>query len=104
MWLEQILAGRTTCGEFFQPAPPMNASWERVLGSVCGYKLQEIEDPLRREIRHPKEKGPDRVLNASRASLYMVLETGCALWRLVHQHGATGLQTLKSRGLSGRTP
>ncbi|QNM83904.1 DUF2200 domain-containing protein [Sphingomonas sabuli] len=36
---------------FFDQAPAMNPARSLVTGSVCGVKVQEVEDPLMREIR-----------------------------------------------------
>ena len=38
-------------GEFFAQAPDYNPRAERITGSVCGVKLEEIEDPLMKRIR-----------------------------------------------------
>lgn len=36
---------------FFESAPALNPDRSLVTGSVCGVKVQEVEDPLMREIR-----------------------------------------------------
>ena len=38
-------------GEFFAHAPHMNPRADLIKGSVCGVKVEEIEDPLMRRIR-----------------------------------------------------
>ncbi|EOH97889.1 DUF2200 domain-containing protein [Enterococcus pallens] len=37
---------------FFAEAPAMNPSRELIKGVVCGVRVEEIEDPLMREIRY----------------------------------------------------
>lgn len=37
---------------FFAEAPTMNPSRELITGVVCGVRVEEIEDPLMREIRY----------------------------------------------------
>lgn len=37
--------------EFFAGAPAMNPLRTQITGSICGIKLNEIEDPLMKEIR-----------------------------------------------------
>ena len=37
---------------FFAKAPAMNPAREQITGSVCGVKVQEVEEPLMREIRY----------------------------------------------------
>ena len=42
----------TTYGAFFQKAPAMNPDRALITGKVCGVRVEEIEDPLMREIRY----------------------------------------------------
>lgn len=39
-------------GDFFRQAPAMNPNRTLITGKVCGVKVEEIEDPLMREIRY----------------------------------------------------
>lgn len=39
-------------GDFFQKAPGMNPNRALITGKVCGVRVEEIEDPLMREIRY----------------------------------------------------
>ena len=39
-------------GDFFRSAPAMNPNRVRITGRVCGVRVEEIEDPLMREIRY----------------------------------------------------
>ena len=38
-------------GEFFENAPAKNPNRLRITGSICGVRVEEIADPLMREIR-----------------------------------------------------
>ncbi len=38
--------------QFFDQAPALNANRELITGSICGYKVQEIADPLMQNIRY----------------------------------------------------
>lgn len=49
--LARALAEGTDFETFYREAPAMNPDRARVTGSVCGVKVQEVEDPLMREIR-----------------------------------------------------
>ena len=40
-----------TCAEFFDRAPRMNPRASLIRGSVCGVKVEEIDDPLMQKIR-----------------------------------------------------
>ena len=42
----------TTYGAFFQKAPAMNPDRTLITGKVCGVRVEEIEDPLMRDIRY----------------------------------------------------
>lgn len=47
------LEGSDICyGDFFQNAPAMNPDRARITGGVCGVRVEEIEDPLMRDIRY----------------------------------------------------
>lgn len=39
-------------GDFFQKAPAMNPNRTLITGKVCGIRVEEVEDPLMREIRY----------------------------------------------------
>ena len=49
--LEAHLADGTTFADFFAAAD-LNPGVELITGSVCGVKVQEVEDPLMRRIRY----------------------------------------------------
>lgn len=49
--LERHLADETTFADFFAAAD-LNPAAELITGSVCGVKVQEVEDPLMRQIRY----------------------------------------------------
>ena len=39
-------------GDFFRSAPAMNPKRALITGKICGIRVEEIEDPLMREIRY----------------------------------------------------
>ena len=49
--LERHLAQETTFEDFFEQAT-LNPHVDQITGSVCGVKVQEVEDPLMRQIRY----------------------------------------------------
>jgi hypothetical protein len=69
--LDAHLADRTTFEDFFAAAD-LNANASLITGSVCGVKVQEVEDPLMRQIRYldklvdelAKGKAMEKVLRA----------------------------------------
>ena len=50
--LEELLISDITYGDFFRNAPALNPGRKSMKGSVCGVKLETIEDPLMQEIRN----------------------------------------------------
>ena len=50
--LEELLVSDITYGDFFRNAPAPNPARKKITGSVCGVKVETIEDPLMQEIRY----------------------------------------------------
>lgn len=49
--LERLEESAVTYGEFFQNAPEMNENRILVKGTICGVRIENIEEPLMRDIR-----------------------------------------------------
>ena len=49
--LERRIADQTDFRTFFAQAPAMNPARALVTGTVCGVRVEEIEEPLMRDIR-----------------------------------------------------
>ena len=66
------LEAGTTFEAFFDQAPAMNPNRLLITGVICGHRVEEIEDPLMREIRHldklvdelAKGKAMEKILRA----------------------------------------
>ncbi|HWI16236.1 MAG TPA: DUF2200 domain-containing protein [Vicinamibacterales bacterium] len=50
--LEKHLADKTDFETFFAKAPKLNPARKLVTGVICGVRVEEIENPLMREIRY----------------------------------------------------
>ena len=50
--LDKELEKRTSFEAFFAAAPKLNPARSLITGVICGVRLEEIEDPLMREIRY----------------------------------------------------
>lgn len=50
--LTKHLEAKTTFETFFGQAPHLNPSRALIKGVICGVRIEEIEDPLMREIRY----------------------------------------------------
>ena len=69
--LQKHLANRTTFEEFFAEAP-MNPNASLITGTVCGVRVENVEDPLMQKIRYldklvdelAKGKSMDKILRS----------------------------------------
>lgn len=50
--LERVLEQKTDFRAFFEEAPQMNPNVSLIKGVICGYRVEEIEDPLMQQIRY----------------------------------------------------
>lgn len=50
--LESQIEKKVTFEDFFAEAPGMNPSRSLITGVVCGVRVEEVEEPLMREIRY----------------------------------------------------
>ena len=48
--LDAVLEDRTDFENFFGQAPALNPARASITGTICGVRIEEIEDPLMREI------------------------------------------------------
>ncbi len=49
--IDQQIANAVSYETFFEEAPQMNANCHLIKGSVCGIRVENIEDPLMQKIR-----------------------------------------------------
>ena len=50
--LAAVLEQRTDFEHFFGEAPALNPSRNLITGTICGVRIEEIDEPLMREIRY----------------------------------------------------
>ena len=50
--LERVLEDRTDFTHFIGEAPRLNPARDQIKGLICGQRVEEIEEPLMREIRY----------------------------------------------------
>ena len=73
--LEKLLATSINYEDFFHNAPQLNENRKLIKGVVCGVRVEEIEEPLMREIRYldklidelAKGKQMDKILRKERS-------------------------------------
>jgi len=63
-----ILSNKTDFETFFAKAPALNPARAQIKGLICGMRVEEIEEPVMREIRYldklAKGKAMDKILRA----------------------------------------
>jgi hypothetical protein len=70
--LEKLLKAKTDFETFFAEAPKKNPARKKITGLICGIRVENIEDPLMRELRYldklidelAKGKALEKVLRA----------------------------------------
>lgn len=50
--LLRAIEDKSTFEKFFDDAPRLNPSRKKITGTICGLRVEEIEDPLMQEIRY----------------------------------------------------
>lgn len=68
--LQKHLDARTDFETFFAGAPCLNPNASKITGVICGYRVEEIEDPLMQKVRYldklidelAKGKAMDKIL------------------------------------------
>lgn len=50
--LEAEIDAKTNFEDFFARAPRLNPNRDLITGTICGHRVEEIEEPLMREIRY----------------------------------------------------
>ncbi|WP_028526335.1 DUF2200 domain-containing protein [Runella limosa] len=50
--LKKVLEERVDFETFFAQAPLMNPNAHKITGVICGYRIEDIEDPLMQQIRY----------------------------------------------------
>ena len=52
MSLQRQIDDKVDFETFFAQAPQMNPNVSKITGVICGYRVEEIEDPLMQQIRY----------------------------------------------------
>ena len=70
--MEAVMADKTDLEHFYGNAPKLNPARDQIKGLICGIRIEEIENPLMREIRYldklidelAKGKAMEKILRA----------------------------------------
>jgi hypothetical protein len=49
---QKVIDNKTDFETFFAEAPQINQNVSKITGVICGYRVEEIEDPLMQKIRY----------------------------------------------------
>lgn len=50
--LDGMVNSEVSYGNFFQNAPELNENRKKIKGTVCGVRVEEVQEPLMQEIRY----------------------------------------------------
>ncbi|HBC04171.1 MAG: hypothetical protein CL528_09720 [Aequorivita sp.] len=50
--LQQTIENKTTFEDFFAQVPQLNPNVSKITGVICGYRVEDIEEPLMQKIRY----------------------------------------------------
>ncbi|MDF2517881.1 MAG: hypothetical protein K0R59_3177 [Sphingobacterium sp.] len=50
--LNQVIADKIDFEQFFSQAPNFNSNATKITGVICGYRIEDIEDPLVQKVRY----------------------------------------------------
>jgi hypothetical protein len=50
--VESQITKKTTLRVFFEKAPKLNPARKQITGVICGYRVEDIEEPLMQDIRY----------------------------------------------------
>ena len=50
--LDSHIERRTNFEDFFASAPKLNSNRSLITGTICGVRIEEIDDPLMKEVRY----------------------------------------------------
>lgn len=50
--LKKILDNKTNFEDFFNQAPKLNPNAVKITGVICGYRIEEIQDPIMKKARY----------------------------------------------------
>jgi hypothetical protein len=50
--LEDQIARETDYATFFAEAPRLHPNASQIAGTICGYRIEDIEDPVERKVRY----------------------------------------------------
>lgn len=50
--LQQVIDNKTDFETFFAQSPQLNTNASKITGAICGYRVEDIQDPLMQKVRY----------------------------------------------------
>ncbi|UUV21423.1 DUF2200 domain-containing protein [Paenimyroides aestuarii] len=50
--LQKVLESKVNFEDFFNNAPELHANATKITGVICGYRIEDIEDPIIKQVRY----------------------------------------------------
>lgn len=50
--MNAVIENKTNFEDFFNHAPAMNPNVSKITGVICGYRVEDIEDPIMQKVRY----------------------------------------------------
>lgn len=50
--LQKVIDNKVNFEDFFAQAPQLNPNATKITGVICGYRIEDIEDPLMKKVRY----------------------------------------------------
>lgn len=50
--IDKLLSQKTNFEDFFNQAPSLNPNVSKITGLICGYRVEDIEDPIIQKVRY----------------------------------------------------
>lgn len=50
--LNKVIEDKTNFEDFFNNAPKLNENVDKITGVICGYRVEDIQDPIMQKVRY----------------------------------------------------
>ena len=80
--IERAVQNGVSYGDFFRNAPQPNPDRILIEGSICGVKIEAIEDPLMKEIRYLDKLVDELAKGKTMEKIKRTSKAGGTLWQI----------------------
>lgn len=50
--MQKVIDDKTNFEDFFNNAPKINTNVDKITGVICGYRVEDIQDPIMQKVRY----------------------------------------------------